>query len=107
MNFKYYLKELLWIGGLYSQFRNHYRSKNPEIIKSISEEKNFYHSLISSGDIVFDVGSHLGDKAAIFVDLNALVVSIEPDPRLINYQKKRFSGKSQVHFVNKGISSKL
>lgn len=49
--------------------------------KSVSERQmksDFYSSLISPGDMVFDVGANVGNRTRIFLELGANVVSIEP-----------------------------
>jgi FkbM family methyltransferase len=38
---------------------------------------------MSEGDLVFDVGSHLGDRSLAFASLGAKVISMEPQP-LVN-----------------------
>jgi FkbM family methyltransferase len=43
--------------------------------------QSFYSSFVRRGDLVFDVGAHVGRHAEIFADLGARVVSIEPNPR--------------------------
>ena len=106
MDFKYYFKEILWITGLYGVSRESYRKLKPDIVKLESQEIDFYQSFIQSGDLVFDVGAHLGDKTASFLALDAEVVAIEPDKRFIKYIEKRFSNKTNIHLVNKGISAK-
>jgi FkbM family methyltransferase len=40
----------------------------------------FYSAFVRKGDLVFDVGAHLGRHAELFTDLGARVVSIEPNP---------------------------
>jgi len=40
----------------------------------------FYAPFVKKGDLVFDVGAHVGRTAEIFSDLGAKVVSIEPNP---------------------------
>jgi hypothetical protein len=39
---------------------------------------NFNFSLIKNGDLVFDVRAYMGDKTAMYVELGARIVSIEP-----------------------------
>ena len=41
-----------------------------------------YAPFVRSGDLVFDVGAHLGDRTAAFAALGARVVALEPQPRL-------------------------
>jgi FkbM family methyltransferase len=38
----------------------------------------FYASLIGPGDLVFDVGANVGERAEVFLELGARVVAVEP-----------------------------
>ncbi|MFI2713546.1 FkbM family methyltransferase [Micromonospora sp. NPDC018662] len=40
----------------------------------------FYAPLVRTGDLVFDVGAHVGDRLASFRRLGARVVAVEPQP---------------------------
>jgi FkbM family methyltransferase len=42
-----------------------------------------YGSFVSSGDLVFDVGAHVGDRVASFRRLGARVVAVEPQRAMI------------------------
>ena len=42
--------------------------------------RSFYASFVRSGDLVFDVGAHVGRHSEVFADLGARVVAIEPNP---------------------------
>ncbi len=42
----------------------------------------FYGRFLKPGDIAFDVGAHVGDRALCFARLGARVVVVEPQPRL-------------------------
>jgi FkbM family methyltransferase len=42
-----------------------------------------YGSFIRSGDLVFDVGAHVGDRVASFRRLGARVVAVEPQPAMV------------------------
>ena len=42
-----------------------------------------YARFVRSGDLVFDVGSHVGDRIAAFRRLGARVVACEPQPALV------------------------
>ena len=41
-----------------------------------------YGQFIHRGDLAFDIGAHVGDRAASFRRLSARVVAVEPQPRL-------------------------
>jgi FkbM family methyltransferase len=45
--------------------------------------QSLYRRFIKSGDLVFDVGAHVGDRIAVFRRLGARVVAIEPQPALV------------------------
>ena len=42
--------------------------------------RRLYRPLVRQGDLVFDVGAHLGDRTAAFAALGARVVALEPQP---------------------------
>src|SRR5436309_3834518 len=42
-----------------------------------------YGQFVRPGDLVFDVGAHVGDRIAAFRRLGASVVAVEPQPALI------------------------
>jgi FkbM family methyltransferase len=46
-----------------------------------------YGQFINDGDLVFDVGSHVGDRVASFRRLGARVVAVEPQPALVKVLK--------------------
>jgi len=41
-----------------------------------------YRQFVNTGDLVFDIGAHVGDRVASFRRLGARVVAIEPQPQL-------------------------
>ena len=42
--------------------------------------RELYRPFVGAGDLVFDVGAHLGDRTAAFRTLGARVVALEPQP---------------------------
>jgi FkbM family methyltransferase len=42
--------------------------------------RRLYAAFVGPGDLVFDVGAHLGDRTAAFAALGARVVALEPQP---------------------------
>ena len=42
-----------------------------------------YRRFVKPGDLVFDVGAHVGDRVACFRRLGARVVAVEPQPALV------------------------
>ena len=43
---------------------------------------DLYRAFVAPGDLVFDVGAHVGDRTAAFRRLGARVVAVEPQPAL-------------------------
>jgi FkbM family methyltransferase len=52
-----------------------------------------YASFVQRGDLVFDIGAHVGDRVASFRRLGARVVAVEPQPALVKVLKL-FYGRS-------------
>lgn len=42
--------------------------------------KRFYGELVSPGDLVFDIGAHVGSRSRTLLSLGAEVVAVEPQP---------------------------
>jgi FkbM family methyltransferase len=47
-----------------------------------------YASFIQPGDLVFDIGAHVGDRVSSFRRLGARVVALEPQPLLVRALKR-------------------
>src|SRR6476646_9108751 len=47
----------------------------------------YYGESVRSGDLVFDIGAHVGDRTACFRRLGARVVAVEPQPPLVRTLK--------------------
>lgn len=66
--------------------------------------RQHFSTLISPGDLVFDVGAHVGTYTAIFIDLGAKVVAVEPQPYCVQILNSKFGTNPNVVIVAKGIS---
>ena len=49
--------------------------------------ERLYARFVKPGDLVFDVGAHVGDRIAAFRRLGARVVAVEPQPQLVTALK--------------------
>ena len=52
----------------------------------------FHRRFLGPGDLAFDVGAHVGDRAASFRRIGARVVCVEPQPRLDRLLRLLFRG---------------
>lgn len=59
----------------------------------------FYARFVRPGDLVFDIGAHVGDRVASFRRLGARVVAIEPQPVCARALRTIFSGDDRVTLV--------
>ncbi len=50
--------------------------------------RRLYAPFVAPGDLVFDVGAHLGDRTAAFAALGARVVALEPHPELLPWLRR-------------------
>jgi FkbM family methyltransferase len=62
-----------------------------------------YSQFIAPGDLVFDVGAHVGDRVAAFRRLGARVVAVEPQPALHRTLRVLFSRDSGVALVPSAV----
>ncbi len=50
--------------------------------------RRLYAPMVGPGDLVFDVGAHLGDRTVAFASLGARVVALEPQPRVARWLRR-------------------
>jgi FkbM family methyltransferase len=55
-----------------------------------------YSRFVQGGDLVFDVGAHVGDRIASFRRLGARVVAVEPQPALVKVLRLIYGHASDV-----------
>ncbi|MEV0005339.1 FkbM family methyltransferase [Micromonospora sp. NPDC050980] len=59
----------------------------------------FYAPLVRAGDLVLDVGAHVGDRLASFRRLGARVVAVEPQPPCVRVLRALHAGDDAVTVV--------
>ena len=68
-------------------------------------ELAFYGQFISSGDLVFDIGTNLGQKSEIFLANGARVISLEPNPHCVAYLNKTIGKSGTCDIVAKAVGA--
>lgn len=58
--------------------------------------ERLYRNFVEPGDLVFDIGAHLGDRTAAFSALGARVIALEPNPRLLPWLHRLVGGRKGV-----------
>jgi len=68
---------------------------------------DFYRQFISPGDLVFDVGANVGNRAKIFYKLRAVVVAVEPQTFCATFLESMFNRQSNFHLVKKALGASV
>lgn len=55
-----------------------------------------YGNFVRRGDLVFDIGAHVGDRVASFRRLGARVVAVEPQPAMVWVLKRLYGRRADV-----------
>ena len=92
--------------GLFGVARSVFRSVSPEVARVRKRELAFYNRFISPGDLVFDIGTNLGQKSEIFLENGATVISLEPNPHCVAYLEKTIGKTAQCEIVPKAVGAK-
>jgi FkbM family methyltransferase len=67
------------------------------------QQVRFYASFIRENNLCFDIGGNVGDKAAIFLNLNAKVVIVEPQDSCVKILNEKFGDMAII--LQKGAGS--
>ena len=65
-----------------------------------------YARFVKPGDLVFDVGSHVGDRIAAFRRLGARVVACEPNPALVPTLRRLYGRDDKVTLEPVAVGAK-
>lgn len=72
-----------------------------------SENKlRFFSQFINKGDLCFDIGANNGSKTALFLELGAKVICVEPQESCIQILKKLYDNNTNIIIVDKGVADK-
>ena len=69
--------------------------------------RSHYKNIISTGDLVFDVGANVGDLTQVFSGLGANVIAIEPQRCCVEILKKKFKAHNNVKILEMGVSDSV
>lgn len=68
--------------------------------------RRFYAPFVSPGELCFDIGSHVGNRVRSFLDLGAKVIAVEPQPRFVDYLRRRYGSNPDVTILAKGVGAR-
>lgn len=64
-----------------------------------------YSEFIKAGDLVFDAGANTGNRSAVFAELGARVIAIEPQKECVRHLYIRFRENPRVSIVPKALGA--
>lgn len=69
--------------------------------------RRLYAPFVIPGELVFDVGAHLGDRTAAFVALGAKVVAVEPHPDLLPWLRRIVGRRPSVTVIPEAAGAEV
>jgi FkbM family methyltransferase len=76
----------------------YYRPRTPS--RSLSR---FYSTMVGPGDLVFDIGAHVGNRIRACLRLGARVVAVEPHPGCMDVLRWLYGHDRRVTLVDKAV----
>jgi FkbM family methyltransferase len=68
--------------------------------------RRHYRALIRPGDLVFDIGAHVGNQSRCLAGLGAQVVALEPQPAFARWLRWLFRGDARVRVVEAALGDR-
>lgn len=65
---------------------------------------NFIRNLVDEGNLIFDVGANIGQKADLYLASGAKVVCFEPQPHCVEILQQKYQNNQNLTIVNKGLA---
>ncbi len=66
-------------------------------------DRRLYRQFIQSGDLVYDIGAHVGNRTRVFLSLGARCVAVEPQPHFAGLLRRIFAGNPGVTVVEAAL----
>lgn len=69
--------------------------------------RRLYAQFVDRGDLVFDVGGHVGNRAQAFASLGCRVVVVEPQPDFARLLRRTFAKQRAIEVIEAAVSDHL
>jgi FkbM family methyltransferase len=66
--------------------------------------RTLYGQFVRNGDLVFDIGAHLGNRTRAFAALGCRVVAVEPQPHVARVLRRLVGGRPNVRVVECAVT---
>lgn len=98
-------KQLSIATGLYRPARWLARTLRAGESRAFQADIELYRSLLSPGDLCFDVGANVGDKSEAMLEVGAQVVAFEPNPLVVPELRARCAQHPRWTLVEAALGS--
>ncbi|MBW8015802.1 MAG: FkbM family methyltransferase [Planctomycetes bacterium] len=94
-----------YLKSLYRYYRESQkkRGRKRKAERQKEKMKSFYVQFIKPGQICFDIGANMGNRAEVFLELGARVVSVEPQEECCKHLDNRFGDNANFILINKAL----
>ncbi len=99
-----FIKEKTIKYGWYRPFRAIYNHViKPSRASDIRRAMGLYRQFVSAGDLCFDIGANLGNRAQALLKLKGTVIAVEPHPGCVEELQARFGHDRAFRCVAKAV----
>lgn len=67
------------------------------------ERVAFYRRFVQAGDLCFDIGAHVGNHSAAWLEIGAQVVALEPQPQFAAFLRKEYRARQDVTVLEQAV----
>jgi FkbM family methyltransferase len=67
--------------------------------------RSLYRSFVRSGDLVFDIGAHVGNRTRAFASIGCRVVAVEPQPDFARVLRTLFGRSERIEVIELAVAS--
>lgn len=68
--------------------------------------RRLYADFVHDGDLVFDVGAHVGDRSLAFATLGARVIALEPQPRIARWLRRMVGRNERILIREEAVGAR-
>lgn len=77
---------------------------DPERVEPL---KALYGRLVRPGDVVFDIGAHVGERTHILREMGCFVVAVEPNPEIARHLRRYYTGDRHVVVEELAVAERI
>src|SRR6056297_3329983 len=67
--------------------------------------RSFYAPFVGAGDLVFDIGAHVGDRSLAFAALGGRVIAVEPQPMLAAWLRRNLGAMHEIEVLEQAVGA--